>query len=82
MPVDIRLEDIKTYSGFKADEKPLSFNFLGKEIKVMQILETKLVESIDDKQSRKHIFKVLGDDNKTYTLCLDKCSEWYVNLKP
>lgn len=53
--------EVKAYSGFKGNERPLSFIVMGLDKKVLNILDRWLGPDKD-------YFKVLADDGMIYTL--------------
>ncbi len=63
MPKDTDNKKIQviTYSGYKANERPLHFLVDGEDIKVREIVDRWYGEDHD-------FFKVVGDDGHTYVL--------------
>ena len=76
-----KLNSVKTYSGYKSSERPLSFVLNNIEIIVEEIIETKLIENKGQKRDRRQLFKVRGNDKNSYTLyhSLDS-SEWFIDF--
>lgn len=52
---------VKCYSGFKADERPISFAIDGKEFQVKKIIDQWRIPEYE-------CFKVLADDKREYIL--------------
>jgi hypothetical protein len=68
--------DVKCYSGFKANERPLSFTLSGHEFSVMDI-EGSWFEEDESSRARKICFRVRADDGDLYLLSCDENSgEW------
>lgn len=57
--------DVLCYAGYRGEENPRSFMIGGHEIIVQKIISRW-------KTPDKRVFKVIGDDNKTYILCHDE----------
>lgn len=65
-----------TYSGYKANERPVRFSLGRKELAVKEILDRWYGEALD-------YFKVLADDAETYLLTWDREADaWYGERKP
>jgi hypothetical protein len=58
---------VKCYSGFKADERPLSFVLSGREFSVMDI-EGSWFEEDESGRERRVCFRVRADDGDLYLL--------------
>ncbi|WP_287155290.1 hypothetical protein [Candidatus Solincola tengchongensis] len=58
---------VKCYSGFKADERPLSFVLSGRELSVMDI-EGSWFEEDETSRERRVCFRVRADDGDLYLL--------------
>lgn len=56
---------VKSYSGYKADERPLSFTLGERELQVKEILDRWYGEGQD-------YFKVRADDDYTYIIRYDR----------
>ncbi len=64
-----------TYSGYKADERPLRFNLEGRSFAVMEIVDRWYGERHD-------YFKVVADDAETYLIKWDRVGDvWYGERK-
>ncbi len=67
---------VKCYSGFKANERPLSFTLCGQEYSVMDI-EGSWFEEDRTGGARRICFRVRADDGDLYLLSCDESnSEW------
>lgn len=67
---------VKCYSGFKANERPLSFHVSGREFSVMDI-EGSWFEEDDISRERRICFRVRADDGDLYLLsCDEKRDDW------
>ncbi len=53
--------DVVTYSGYKANERPLSFKFKGKKLNVLEIINRWYGQEHD-------YFKIKASDNRIYIL--------------
>jgi len=63
---------VTAYSGYKANERPLSFSIDDQELKVRDIISMW-------KDPEKDYFKVLADDERVYTLSWNRESDlWYI----
>jgi hypothetical protein len=72
MPSDTETSILKVecYSGYKADEKPISLTLDNNRLMVEKIIEQWRGPEFE-------YFKVLADDGKTYLLRHDeRCGEW------
>ncbi len=68
--------EVRCYSGFKADERPLSFTLCGRELSVMAI-ESGWFEEDAAEPGRRACFRVRTDDGGLYLLSRDEGSgEW------
>jgi hypothetical protein len=68
-PIEI---EVTAYSGYRADERPLSFPFEGSRKNVERIIK-------QWREPGKERFKVLADDGKAYLLCLQRGSDaWFL----
>ena len=66
---------VKAYAGYKADERPESFEYKGVERFVEEILDRWYGESDD-------YFKVRSDDGKIYTLrCHRPTTSWFLAVE-
>jgi hypothetical protein len=62
---------VRTYSGYKADERPLRFDLLGRELFVREIVKRWYGERCD-------FFTVMADDGENYLLTRDRQTDtWY-----
>ncbi|MDD3717343.1 MAG: hypothetical protein PHP28_01610 [Actinomycetota bacterium] len=68
--------DVKCYSGFKANERPLSFTFCEREFSVMDI-EGSWFEQDAAGRERRVCFRVRADDGNLYLLsCGEGSDDW------
>jgi hypothetical protein len=68
--------DVKCYSGFKVNERPLSFVLCDQEFSVMDI-EGSWFEEDESSHTRKICFRVRADDGDLYLLSCDEgTGEW------
>ena len=75
----MKLHDIQvgTYSGYKADERPLAFTFEGKKHKIKEIL-SQTYEEISDKGLRKR-YIIKTDEGLTFKLFYDENQDrWFL----
>ena len=69
-PRNMIIIKVKCYSGFKADERPISFAIDGKEFMVKKIIDQWRTQEYE-------CFKVLADDGREYILKHDVSNdEW------
>ena len=74
----IRIANVKTYSGYKADEKPLEFLHNGSVVKIDEVLSRNIIENATDK-SRFLQFKVRFDGKRIATLSKNlETEEWFI----
>jgi len=66
---------VNAYSGYKADERPLSF--------LIGDLKIEIIKIIDQWTGPDHdYFRVLGDDGKSYTMAHDRERDtWHISKK-
>jgi hypothetical protein len=68
--------NVKCYSGFKANERPLSFTICDHEFSVMDI-EGSWFEEDESNRARRVCFRVRADDGDLYLLSCDESSgDW------
>lgn len=68
---------VHTYSGYKADERPLSFIFEGKTHKIRDI-RTQSYEEIPDRGRRKR-FTIKTDEGLTFKILYDENQDrWFL----
>ena len=68
--------DVKCYSGFKANERPLSFTHCDREFSVMDI-EGSWFEEDGLSHERRVCFRVRADDGDLYLLsCDESTGDW------
>ena len=77
-----KISDVKTYSGYKTDERPLSFSYKGKTVSIVKTIVTKYLELNSPDRIRRVQYEVIGDDNISYYLLYDvNRSEWFAAVK-
>ncbi|MBC7248437.1 MAG: hypothetical protein H5T73_11775 [Actinobacteria bacterium] len=62
---------VKCYSGFRSNERPLSFTLYGREFSVMDI-EGSWFEEDETSRERRACFRVRADDGDLYLLSYDQ----------
>jgi len=68
---------VSTYSGYKADERPLEFTFKGKRHKIKEII-SQTYEEISGKGLRKR-YAIKTDDGLTFKLFYDESQDrWFL----
>ena len=68
---------VGTYSGYKADERPLEFTFKGKRHKIKEII-SQTYEKISGKGLRKR-YTIKTDDGLTFKLFYDENQDrWFL----
>jgi len=68
---------VGTYSGYKADERPLEFTFKGKRHKIKEII-SQTYEEISGKGLRKR-YTIKTDDGLTFKLFYDESQDrWFL----
>ncbi|OFW55461.1 MAG: hypothetical protein A2V52_06390 [Actinobacteria bacterium RBG_19FT_COMBO_54_7] len=71
--------EVKCYSGFKHNERPLSFMLSGREFSVMDI-EGSWFEEQKDSEARRACFRVRADDGDLYLLsCDENRDDWFLH---
>ncbi|KPL18394.1 MAG: hypothetical protein AMJ92_08120 [candidate division Zixibacteria bacterium SM23_81] len=60
---------VHTYSGYRADERPVSFGWGQKKILIKRVLRQWIEERVPAGGERKTRFLVEGLDGETYQLC-------------
>lgn len=72
---------VSTYSGARANERPLSFIFNGKKINISKILYTSLEESIDTRK-RVRYFEVTSSDSSARKIYHDlQTDKWFMEIR-
>jgi hypothetical protein len=67
---------VTAYSGYKANERPLSFDIDDHRIEVRDIISMWA-------EPEKDFFKIIADDNRVYTLSWDRKSDlWTIEKGP
>jgi hypothetical protein len=65
VPISLSVE---TYSGYKADERPVAFRLEGRRVAIREILDRRYGEDYAD-------FKVTGEDTMVYLIRHDRSSD-------
>jgi hypothetical protein len=74
--------DVKCYSGYRGEERPLSFIFNDKPFKVVNILDRRMEEDLSSRE-RKRFYKIKASDGKIYTLIHREAkNEWILMRTP
>ncbi len=69
---------VKSYSGFRLHERPVSFKYRGSEFFIEKILDRSVTQSLD-RTSRKYCFKVLCHTNEEFEIFFDtKKDRWFL----
>ncbi len=63
--------EVRCYSGFKANERPLGFTLCDRELSVMDI-EGSWFEEDESSRTRRTCFRVRADDGDLYLLSYDE----------
>lgn len=72
---------VSTYSGTRADERPLSLIYNGKKIEISTILYTSLEESLDTRK-RARYFEVTGSDSSVRKIYHDlQTDKWFMEIR-
>lgn len=70
--------EVISYSGYRGEEAPCSFQLMGREIEIEEIIE-RWVEEDALNRKRKRCFKVRGKDGSLYTLAYEEeTMGWFV----
>lgn len=68
---------VSSYSGYKADERPLKFNYKGKTYKVKEILSSSLEQRTDGELRRR--FAVKTDNGLVFNIHYDERDKlWFM----
>ncbi|MFC1683745.1 hypothetical protein ACFL0G_06035 [Candidatus Zixiibacteriota bacterium] len=60
---------VHSYSGYRAEERPICFQLAGEKVLVADILGRWIEGGAGVGEGRRSCFKVRGDDGMIYTLC-------------
>ena len=60
--------DVNAYSGYKHNERPISFRFQGKDYKVVEIVDRWYEGSVESDKPCMNYFKVKAEDTREYIL--------------
>jgi hypothetical protein len=70
---------VQSYSGYRAEERPRSFQIAGRKIRVEDILRRWIEEGMSQGEGWRNCFQIRGDDGKIYCLCYDLIEEkWFI----
>jgi len=74
---------VHSYSGYRAEERPISFQLAGEKIVVVDILGRWIERGAGVGEGRRSCFKVRGDDGMIYSLCYDlEEGKWSLSQAP
>lgn len=74
--------DVQAYSGYKHNEKPISFRFQGKDYKVVEIVDRWYEGSVESNKPYMNYFKVRAEDAKEYILRYNNLfDKWSILIK-
>ncbi|MDI6704558.1 MAG: hypothetical protein QME40_07805 [bacterium] len=79
--MEIRQIKVKSYSGYKANERPTSFIFRDRHYIIDKIEKMWYEENIDTSQGRKRFFQVKSNDDTTYVICYDESTDQWLLKK-
>jgi hypothetical protein len=68
MPMKFEVIDVNAYSGYKHNERPISFIFQGRDYRVTGIIDRWHEGGVKTDQPYLDYFKVKADDGKQYLL--------------
>jgi hypothetical protein len=70
---------VHSYSGYKAEERPISFFFEGNEWQVEKILASWKQESINPREGRRIYFEIKAEGDQIFTIFYnEKDDQWFV----
>ncbi|UCD84347.1 MAG: hypothetical protein JSU92_13900 [Deltaproteobacteria bacterium] len=70
---------VHSYSGYKAEERPISFILEGNELSIERIVDSWKQEWINPEEGRRVYFKIEAEGNQTFTIFYDeKNEEWFL----
>ncbi len=70
---------VTSYSGYRAEEKPVSFVFQGKEHRVKDVISSSCEEDLDGKLRRR--FKVRTYEDLVFDIHYDEeAEEWFIGF--
>jgi hypothetical protein len=74
--------DVECYSGYKADEHPVSFSFNGFRFRIEEIIDRWHQAYSEPGSTAAEYFKVRTSDNKQYILKHEiNPGRWYIRIK-
>jgi hypothetical protein len=74
--------DVQAYSGYKHNERPISFRFQGKDYKVVEIVDRWYEGSVESDKPHMNYFKVRAEDAKEYILRYNNLfDKWSILIK-
>ena len=77
---DVPIE-VSTYSGYKADERPVSFTLEGRRIGVLEILFAWIEENSEGAR-RRYCYEVVTDDRERRILIFNAVDgQWFIRLE-
>lgn len=80
-PIETERIEVDSYSGYKRHERPIQFTYKNTTLKIKKVLDRSLETHLPGGE-RLCRFKVLAEDNHTYTLLYDEHQDqWYLEIK-
>ena len=74
---------VHSYSGYKAEERPISFVLEGKQCQVERILDSWKQEGINPGKGRRVYFKIKAEGGRAFTIFYDEKNEgWFLLQSP
>jgi hypothetical protein len=75
--------DVSTHSGFKADERPVSFIWQGRAYRIQEIIDRWYEGGLKPGAPALSYFKVRSDDGRTYLLRYNALFDgWAIVVQP
>ncbi|OIP64093.1 MAG: hypothetical protein COT35_04315 [Nitrospirae bacterium CG08_land_8_20_14_0_20_52_24] len=56
---------VTAYAGYRGEESPMAFVFRGEKINVVEVLDRRVEQDVEEKTTRRW-FRLKGDDRKIY----------------
>ncbi len=73
------MKKVDFYEGYKGEEIPRKFQYMGKEIMVKEIISSGYMGSTEPEGSVDRFFEVRGDDEKIYRIFyISDMEEWII----
>ena len=75
--------NVKSYSGYRGEERPTSFEHEGRTLNVEEIIERWVERGVDKDEGEKRCFRIKADDGHVYTLFYDSDQDhWFLKESP